>query len=430
MKEYIKYVDSGVEWIGSIPIEWNVDKITSLYTERNTKVSDKEFPALSVTKKGILPQLETVAKTNNNDDRKLVKQGDFVINSRADRRGACGISPDDGSVSLINTVLNPLKDTHKLYYNYVFRSVHFSDEFFRWGSGIHNDLWSTKWNKMRNIFIPIPTMEEQKNIADYLYGFTKSMDNLVTDKERLIELLKEKRKAIINEAVTKGLDKNIRMKDSGIEWIGAIPKHWNTKHFRHLFSFSRGLSITKADLLDEGIPCVSYGEIHSKYGFEVNPEVDELKHVDKGYLQSSQLSLLKRGDFVFADTSEDIDGSGNFTCLNSDIQIFAGYHSVIVRQKEKHYYRYLSYLFDSIGFRAQIRSKVYGIKVFSITQSILKNILVLLPPNDEQKQIAKYLDIKVSKIENGISDIQIQIEKLKEYRQSIISEVVTGKVAI
>jgi type I restriction enzyme S subunit len=117
-------------------------------------------------------------------------------------------------------------------------------------------------------------------------------------------------------------------------------------------------------LLDEGVPCVSYGEVHSKYGFEVNPDVNNLRCADINYLETSPSALLKRGDFVFADTSEDIKGSGNFTCLNSDTPTFAGYHSVVARQKETHNCRYLSYLFDSLGFRAQVQSKVSGIKVF------------------------------------------------------------------
>ena len=118
-------------------------------------------------------------------------------------------------------------------------------------------------------------------------------------------------------------------KDSGVEWLGEIPEHWETSRLRNVFSFSKGLTITKENLQEKGIYCVNYGEIHSKFGFEVNPEIHELKCVSEEYLLSDSSSLLKKGDFVFADTSEDIEGSGNFTYLNSDLSTFAGYHTII-----------------------------------------------------------------------------------------------------
>ena len=129
---------SGIEWIGEIPKEWKVNKIGNLYHVRNEKVSDKDFPPLSVTMNGIVPQLETAAKTNNGDDRKLVRKGDFAINSRSDRRGSCGVSQYDGSVSLINTILMPRTSMNSQYYNWLFHTELFADEFYKWGRGIDN----------------------------------------------------------------------------------------------------------------------------------------------------------------------------------------------------------------------------------------------------------------------------------------------------
>ncbi|MBL6445408.1 restriction endonuclease subunit S [Fulvivirga sp. 29W222] len=214
-------------------------------------------------------------------------------------------------------------------------------------------------------------------------------------------------------------------KNSGIDWIGTIPEHWSTQKFSYLFSLGRGLAITKQDLTDEGIPCVNYGEIHSKFGFEVSPEVHHLRCVKENYLETSPSSLLSRGDFVFADTSEDIEGSGNFTCLNSDTPTFAGYHTVIARQNEEHNYRYIAYFFDSLEFRNQIRSEVSGIKVFSITQAILKNSKVLLPPIDEQTTIANYLDEKTKEIDELIADKKKLLELYEEEKKTIINQAVT-----
>ena len=216
-------------------------------------------------------------------------------------------------------------------------------------------------------------------------------------------------------------------KESGIEWIGEIPAHWEVRRFRHLFKFSKGLNITKENLQDVGIPCVNYGEIHSKYGFEIDPQRHSLKYVDVKYLQENPQALLKRGDFVFADTSEDIDGAGNFTHLDSDIATFAGYHTIIARYngKIKADIRYLAYLLDSEAFRTQIRKRVKGVKVYSITNAILKDTLVWIPPLPEQKAITEFLDKKTEQIDRAIAAKERLIKLLKERRQILIHRAVT-----
>lgn len=150
--------------------------------------------------------------------------------------------------------------------------------------------------------------------------------------------------------------------------VGKLPSHWDISKNRFLFNFSRGLGITKANLQDEGIPCVSYGEVHSKYGFEVNASKHELRCVDESYLLSSPRCLIEPGAFIFADTSEDLEGAGNFSQVVGDKWVFAGYHTIVLRLKESENSRYFAYLFDSPEFRTQIQQMVKGVKVFSVTQ--------------------------------------------------------------
>lgn len=214
-------------------------------------------------------------------------------------------------------------------------------------------------------------------------------------------------------------------KDSVVEWIEKIPEHWGTSKLRYMFSFDKGLTITKENLLDEGVPCVNYGEVHSKYGFEVDPVLHPLKCVSERYLKSSKSSLLSQGDLVFADTSEDIDGSGNFTQLISDQPVFAGYHTIIARPKDRQSSRFYAYLFDSQEFRTQIKYAVKGVKVFSITQAILKSVDIWLPKLDERKKIANFLDHETAKIDTLIEKQQLLIKLLKEKRQAVISHAVT-----
>jgi len=194
--------DSGVAWIGEVPEHWEVQRIGTAFEERSEKVNDTEFPPLSVSMAGIVPQMESVAKTDNNENRKRVAVGDYVINSRSDRRGASGISAYDGSVSVISIVLAPKRTFFGKYLHHLFRSYSFIEEFYRVGRGIVDDLWTTRYSVMKGIDFSFPSYEEQRNIADYLDTKTTQIDRIVTTINTQIDKLKELRKVLINDVVT------------------------------------------------------------------------------------------------------------------------------------------------------------------------------------------------------------------------------------
>lgn len=198
----VKMEDSGISWIGMIPEHWGITKIGSLFSERREKVSDKDYPALSVSKQGITPQLETAVKTDNGDNRKKVCIGDFVVNSRSDRKGSCGVSPYTGSVSLINIVLQPRTNIEGQYYHYLFRSNNYIEEYYRLGRGIVADLWTTRFSEMRNIMIPIPPLDEQRAIVAYISEKTAKVESLITDLQAEIEFLKEYKQRLNADCVT------------------------------------------------------------------------------------------------------------------------------------------------------------------------------------------------------------------------------------
>ena len=202
LSKNVKLKNSGIEWAKQLPEHWEVSRIANVYKLRNQKVSDRDFEPLSVTMKGIFPQWENVAKSDAHDDRKLVRKGDFAINSRSDRRGSCGISDRDGSVSLINIVLQPLTNMNPNYYNWLFHTEAFADEFYKWGHGIVNDLWTTIWKDMKRILIPQPPTQEQKEIAEYLDKKCKEIDSVLEDKNKQLEILQSYKKSIIYEYVT------------------------------------------------------------------------------------------------------------------------------------------------------------------------------------------------------------------------------------
>ncbi len=426
-KTYDTYKDSSIAWIGEIPSEWEIKRLGSFYNPRNEKVSDIDYEPLSVTMKGIVPQLETAAKTNDGDNRKLVLKGDFVINSRSDRRGSCGISNYDGSVSLINTVLSPNGKMDADFYNWLFHTSMFADEYYKWGHGIVDDLWTTRWSEMKNINVVTPSLSEQQTIASFLDKKCEEIDSLIALQDEMIGELQAYKQAVITEAVTKGLDPNAKMKDSGVEWIGEIPEGWDVKPFKYIFRTGKGLSFTKADLVNEGVPVISYGQVHSKQNKGTQIVDCLIRFVPVEMTLNSSLAKVHIGDFIFADTSEDLEGCGNCVYIDKEIGLYAGYHSVIAHAQSKSSNLYLAYLFLTNCWRSQIRSRVSGIKVLSISQSIINKTTVILPPFFEQQAITSYLNKKCEAIDSLISLKQQKIAKLKDYKKSIIYEYVTGK---
>ncbi len=441
LQKYPAYKDSGIEWIGRIPKHWDVVPGLKVFSENNRKnigMIDDRVLSLSYGKivrkakeklVGLVPEsFETY---------QIVKAGDIIIrctdlqNDKTSLRTA--LAKDDGIITSAYLNLN-VKDGYPEYLHYLLHVLDITKAIYKLGSGLRQNLSFDDFKRLNIIF---PSIKEQIQIVKYIDNQTNKIDKAINQKEKLIELLKEYRQIIINEAVTKGVDENGELrvdngdfKDSGIEWIGRIPRDWEVRKLKYLFNFNKGLTITKENLQDDGIYCVNYGEIHSKFGFELNPEIHKLKCVSEVYLEGNQNALLDNGDFVFADTSEDIEGSGNFTYINSDIKTFAGYHTIICKPKSKINSRFFAYEFSSLNFKNQVRRKVKGVKVFSITQSILKDLFLWIPPQKEQEEIVEYIDNQTTKIDKAIQLQQNYIEKLKEYKATLIDSVVTGKVRV
>ena len=215
------------------------------------------------------------------------------------------------------------------------------------------------------------------------------------------------------------------MKDSGIEWIGEIPEGWKVYNIRHEFSFGKGLPITKEDLRDSGEPVISYGQIHSKIntGTTIKPAL--VRYVEGKYLDTHSDSLAHKGDLIVADTSEDVAGCGNCIYVDTDVPVFAGYHTIILRNKTNHDQRYLSYLFQTDAWRSQIRKQVTGVKLFSISQKILRSTSVIIPQYEEQQRIADFLDAECAQIDAVIEQTRASIEEYKKLKQSVITQAVT-----
>lgn len=408
--------DSGVEWIGQIPEDWEFHKLKYHIHIKSGDMLTKS----DLTDDGIFPVYgggEMIGYANKSNTK-----CNQILIGRVGARCGCVTLPEKDcwatDNALVITSLLPIK---LLYYSLVAADLN--------NINISNAQPLITGNKVKNIIIPFPPLPEQQAIADYLDDKCAQIDNITATINEQIEVLKQYKKSVITEAVTKGLDPNVPMKGSGVEWIGQISEKWNIERFKYNFTFSKGLQITKADLREEGCPVISYGQIHSKINNGVSVNLKLIRFVDGSY-QEEKSAITQYGDIIWADTSEDYDGIGNSIFIDSNKNIFAGYHTIITRPLLDKITKYFAYLFQTDIWRLQLRKQATGIKVFSITQKMLKNCSILIPPLCEQQAIADYLDDKCAQIDAVIADKQTQLETLAAYKKSLIYEYVTGKKSV
>ena len=410
MRRYESYKDSGVEWLGEVPSHWELGRISTYFTERRTKVSDKDYPALSVTKLGVFPQWENVAKTNDGDNRKLAKKGDFVINSRSDRKGSSGIAKQDGSVSLINIVLQP-KKINSIYSEYLFKSYSFIEEFYRVGHGIVADLWTTRFEDIKNSLIIYPPLSEQQKIAQFLDDKIAKIDQAVDLAEKQIALLKEHKQILIQNAVTRGLNPDVPFKDSGVEWIGQVPEHWEVKKLKFVLT----LSNKKEESKNSNKRYIGMENIESFTG-----KINDIPLIAEGIANSfykDEILFGKLRPYLAKSYLADFDG----ICSTE----FLVYRSTKVLNN-----RFALNIFLSYGFIDAVNASTYGSKMPRANAEFISNMFLAIPPLSEQKQIIDYLDKQTAKIDQAIALKTAHIEKLKEYKSVLINDVVTGKVRV
>lgn len=408
-----------------VPSDWQRKRLGQLFRERREKVSDKDFPPLSVTKQGIVPQLETAAKTDDGDNRKGVRAGDFVINSRSDRKGSGGLSDRDGSVSLINIVLQP-KDVEPRFAHHLLRSPAFQEEFYRWGHGIVADLWTTRYSEMKNILLAVPDRITQTAIADFLDRETARIDQLIEKKQRFIEVLAQKWSATLTFVLTNGLTPEAPRKDSGISWIGEIPESWDVAKLGHIGRCANGINIG-GEAFGSGFPFISYGDAYK------NPQ---LPNQVQGLVQSTQEDRVrysvKAGDVLFTRTSETVEEIGFSSVCVEDIPnaVYAGFLIRFRPFKNRLSPQFSKYLFRNEALRAFFSREMMIVTRASLSQGLLQKLPVLLPPLSEQQQIAEYLQGLEDRHQQISAKTKRSIDGLREFRSALITAAVTGQIDV
>lgn len=402
------------EWLGKLPAGWSLTDIGRIYEERKEKVLENDYRPLSVTMNGIVPQLSSAVKAAEGSDRKLVKVGDFVINSRSDRRGACGVSLVDGSCSVINIVIHPRENVYGKYFNYVLLSERFPDEFYRWGHGIVSDLWTTRWSEMKKIQLPLPPENVQKMIVKVIEQKYTEIENMIDATNASINEYKLLRKEIIENAVTKGLDKNVELKETGDKAFGQVPIHWRMKKIKRLFAITKNiageegyqvLSITQKGIIPKDI---------SKNEGQMAADYSGYQFVNRGDFAMNHMDLLTGW----------VDISSYDGVTSPDYRVF------VMKDEEKNCKKYYLYIMQMCYFKEIFYSLAQGVSEFGRCRLQADKFLhfeVMNPPYEEQCLIADYLDKKIGEIDSIIAQKEKMIVELKAYKAAMIYEYVTGK---
>ena len=428
-KQYSSYKNSGVEWLGDVPEHWNLKRFCYLFAENKKKnIGLKETNVLSLSygnikekkiddNKGLLPEsFETYQIIEPND---IVFRFTDLQNDKRSLRSA--ISKYHGIITSAYIAVKTKQNAD--FYNYLFRAYDLQKVFYSMGEGMRQSLKMDELNKMP---VVLPSEDEQKRIVAFLNTETTRIDNLITKQEKLIELLEEQRKSIISHAVTKGLNPNTPMKDSGVEWLGEVPKHWEVVKSKRLFWCKGGFAFSSDDFFEEGnYPVIRISNIQDK-----SISTDKIVYVNSCTKKVFNQFSAYTGDLIFCMTGASLGKVGllpkelSFALINQrvgrlDITSYA------IKQ-------FVFYLVSSHGFQTNIRMLGVGLtdNFPNISSDLIGIVDVVLPPLVEQQGIVNHLEIENSKIDTLIEKQNQLIDKLKEYRASIISHAVTGKIDV
>ncbi len=420
MERYSSYKDSGISWIGDIPKHWEVKQLRSFLT-LFTEKGHGDAQLLSVTREqGVIERDKEDKEENHNfvpDDLsgyKYIEKGDFAINKMKAWQGSYAVSDYNGIVSPAYFTCK-LNGVNKEFFSKAIRSKAYIPFFTQYSKGIRVGQWDLNPYALKSIPFFLPSPNEQGIIVNYIEAKTSKIDAYVADKEKEIELLQELKQKTIADAVTKGLNPDAKMKDSGISWIGDIPKHWEKR--RAKFMFKKNKRERRPE--DEVITCFRDGQVTLRKnrrltGFTESEKFDGYQGIRKGDLVIHQMDAFAGSIGV-----SDSDGMGTsvYHCCTpiGDFNVY--YYAYLIRQMA------MSGFIQSLYKGIRERSSDFSFPVFG-------NQFLLIPPKDEQQSIVAYIEEKCEKIDKLASELQSEIDYLKEYKQRLIADCVTGQVNV
>lgn len=432
MERYSEYKDSGVYYIPQIPSEWNVLKGKILFKQEKRPVN-KEDEIVTCFRDGEVTlrknrRLEGFTNSLKEIGYQGIRKGDLVIHNMDAFAGAIGVSDSDGKGTPVYAVCTPIReDANQFYYCYLLRFLAKTGFIQSLAKGIRERSTDFRYGDFKELLLPVPSRAEQDAIVRYLDTATSEIDKAIAMQQKMIDLLNERKQIIIQNAVTKGLDENVEMKESGVEFVNEIPHNWSTRRLK----FSAWI---RARLGWKGLKASEYVENGYPFLSAFNIENDHMKwnnlnFINKYRYDESPEIKLKIGDLLLVK-----DGAGIGKCARIDELPYgestANGSLAVITSYDMLDYRYLYYFMVSKSFKDHTELLINGMGVPHFTQGEMKKIVMPVPPQAEQQQIVTYLDSKMQRFDTAISNCQRQITLLQERKQIIINEVVTGKVRV
>ncbi|EDP6822002.1 restriction endonuclease subunit S [Campylobacter upsaliensis] len=414
----ISYKPSGIKWLGEIPQSWENVSIRSCFTESNQRCNTDSYPLLSVTiANGIIYQDDIENKKDiSNDDKsnyKIVPLNAVAYNKMRMWQGAVGVNTlTIGIVSPAYIVAIPNEKILPNFVSYLFKSKIMISEFDKNSYGLCLDMNNLRYDDFRNIKIPLPPLQEQKEIAEFLDKKCEKIQNYIDKKQKLITLLQEKKQALINEVVTKGLNPNIEFKNSEIAYLGLIPHHWEVKKLKHICKINPQTNETLPNnFVYIDLESVAKGQLLKE------------QTINKEQAPSRAQRILQKQDILFQ-LVRPYQRNNYIFNKNGDYVASTGYAQI--RTKECVNFVYYALLENSFVERVILKST--GSNYPAITSNDFADLKIPLPPLQEQEEIAEFLDSKVAQIDSVIEKTKKQIKLIKEYKNTLINEAVCGRI--
>lgn len=417
MKRYDSYKDSGVKWIGEIPSHWKIKKIKYIFEERSEKGFPNEPVLCSTQKYGVIPQSmyenRVVVVNKGLDGLKLVRKGDFVISLRS-FQGGIEYAHYQGIISAAYTILALNMGINADYMKYLLKSYDFIQLLQTCVTGIREGQ-NINYALLRKNYIALPSLAEQRAIVSFLDTELGKIDSYMDKEQQLIERLKELKQSLIAHAVTHGIDPNVKMKPSGIDWIGEIPEHWKLLRAKNMFQ--RMNRPVRPE--DETITCFRDGQVTLRKRRRLEGFTESFKEIGYQGIRKGDLVIHQMDAFAGSIGVSDSDGKGTpvYICLQP-------------KGSENNFY--YAYLLREMARTGYIKSLYRGIRERSsdFRFETLAKLFLPIPPASEQRAIVDYLQDKTSKIDKLITEKTREMEYMKELRQRIISDAVTGKIDV
>ncbi len=435
VKAYPKYKDSEAPWLGKVPENWDVLPTRTLFAEvKEREHVDEKLLSVTISQ-GVIRQEDLISnsskKDSSNEDKskyKLVEPGDIAYNKMRAWQGAIGISQYRGIVSPAYIVVRPRRELNARYFHYLLRTPAFAKEAERWSYGITSDQWSLRPEHFKMIYCSVPSEKEQDSIVKFLDNVDIRVRRYIRDKQQVIKLLNEQKQAIINRAIARGIDRNVKLKPSGVKFLGDIPAHWEVRKIKQ----TTNLIVSNVDkhTFPEELPVrlCNYVDIYK----------NERIRADMNFMRATATPdevlrfKLRMGDVVITKDSEEWTDIAVPALVEYEANDFVcGYHLAILRPDiKKIESEFLFRVLQSSVVASQFHVSANGVTRYGLSHQAIKDVLIPVPPLEEQRKIIAYISEGVFDFQRIIESASAEIDLIKEYRLRLHSDVVTGKIDV